>query len=141
MPWLPCTYVHEGRSRCARTPSCEGPQAPYRVSSILDVIKSSADISLIFNKGKRIGTPDITLIVMRNEKQHGQYGRAAFVAGKKQGNAVWRNRAKRRMRAVYRETCSLFNGFDVVFLAKKSINNVPYSILVQNIDKAMKKRA
>ena len=66
-------------------------------------IKSSADISLLFSQGKRINTPYVTLLIMKrsNQHDHDQYhGRAAFIAGKKLGCAVWRNNAKRRMRAI-----------------------------------------
>lgn len=77
--------------------------------------------------------------MIRNAEQHGHSGRAAFVAGKKLGNAVWRNRAKRRMRSVYRETIPQFESYDVVFLAKKSVNEADYSKLVNNVKRAMKK--
>lgn len=139
MPWLPCSYVDQGWSCCARSSSCKGPQAPDCVSPNLNIIKSGAEISLIFKEGKRISTSDITLIVVRNEKQHDQGGRAAFVAGKRLGNAVWRNRAKRRMRALYRETESLFNSYDVIFLAKKSINDASFDHLITNVKHAMKR--
>ena len=92
----------------------------------MKTIKSSAEITRLFNEGKRIGTPDLTLIVLRNEKQHGHAGRAAFVAGKKLGNAVWRNKAKRRMRAVCREIDGVIEGYDIVYVARKTINSAAY---------------
>ena len=81
----------------------------------------------------------MTLIVMRNEEQHGPSGRAAFIAGKKLGNAVWRNRAKRRMRAVYAESKHLFSNYDVLFVAKRTINDAPYMRLLEDTNRAMGK--
>jgi ribonuclease P protein component len=75
--------------------------------------------------------------VLRNDKQHGQYGRAAFVAGKKLGNAVWRNKAKRRLRSICRELGGPLDGYDMIFLAKKSTNTVSYGVLLDNARKAM----
>ena len=77
--------------------------------------------------------------MLRNEKQHGRDGRAAFIAGKKLGNAVWRNRAKRRMRALSRDIEYDFKGYDVVFLAKRSVNETPYSQLREGVEKAIAK--
>ena len=62
----------------------------------METIKSSADISNLFSAGKRLKTPYLTLIVGsrgRTEnnvgmKQHDREGRVAFIAGKKNGNAV-----------------------------------------------------
>lgn len=59
--------------------------------------------------------------------QHGQPGRVAFIAGKKLGNAVWRNKAKRRMRALCKECKGPWDKYDVIFLAKSQINEVSYS--------------
>lgn len=61
------------------------------------------------------------------KSQHGHKGRVAFIAGKKLGNAVWRNKAKRRMRAIHKEMALVWDGYDVIFLAKSSINRVSYS--------------
>ena len=93
----------------------------------MDTIKSSADISTLFAQGKRSHTSYLTLIVLRNEKQHDPCGRVAFIAGKKLGNAVWRNAAKRRMREICRSNGGPWVGYDVIFLAKSNILKASYS--------------
>ena len=104
----------------------------------MDIIKSSAEISHLFQNGKRFNTPYFTLIVLNDEKQHDHSGRAAFVAGKKNGNAVWRNRAKRRMRALCQATGGPYDHYDVVFVAKRQINEAEYSDLLRSCAKALK---
>ncbi len=97
----------------------------------MDVIKSSTEISELFARGKRLSTPFLTLIYApeKNEGagQHDRHGRVAFIAGKKSGNAVWRNSAKRRMRALCRELNGPWTGYDVIFLAKSSVTRASYS--------------
>ena len=92
----------------------------------METIKSKADISDLFSSGKRLRTPYLTLIVLP-AKQHGLHGRVAFIAGKKHGNAVWRNSAKRRMRAICRDLQGPWAGYDVIFLAKSSVTRASYS--------------
>lgn len=67
----------------------------------------------------------MTLIVLKT-KEHGPSGRVAFIAGKKNGNAVWRNAAKRRMRALCSELEGPWPGFDIIFLAKRNVLKVSY---------------
>ena len=105
----------------------------------MKTIKSTAEISKLFEDGRRITTSDISLIVLRNENQHDRDGRVAFIAGKKLGNAVWRNRAKRRMRAVCKELGGPFESYDVVFLAKKKTTSVPYETLLKNTRHSLKR--
>jgi ribonuclease P protein component len=105
----------------------------------LKTIKSSAEITHLFKEGRRVGTKDITLIVMRNEEEHDQYGRAAFIAGKKLGNAVWRNRAKRRMRALCKELQGPFAGYDVLFVARRSVNEASFEEMKQKTEHALVK--
>lgn len=90
-------------------------------------IKSNADISTVFTHGKRYNCSGMTLIVL--EAQHDPSGRVAFIAGKKNGNAVWRNAAKRRMRALCVELDGPWQGFDIIFLAKRNILKVPFQKL------------
>lgn len=92
----------------------------------METIKSSTEISQLFTQGRRFNASTITIIV-RKSPRHGQTGRVAFIAGKKLGNAVWRNRAKRRLRAVYRDSEIACGSYDVIFLAKSRINQCTYS--------------
>ena len=86
-----------------------------------------------------MGTPELSLIVLRNESQHDREGRVAFIAGKKLGGAVWRNRAKRRMRAVCHELGGPIVGHDVVFLARAKITAVSWDDLLRHTRKAYAK--
>ena len=138
VPWLPCSYVHSWWSCCTGTPSRQGPQASDCLVH-LKTIKSSAEITRLFKEGQRVGTKDITLIVMRNEKGHDHHGRAAFIAGKKLGNAVWRNRAKRRMRSLCRDLNGPFAEYDVLFVARRSINDVSYEEMKRKTKHALVK--
>ncbi len=112
--------------------------------SPLDTIKSSADISWLFSHGRRLKNHYLTLIVRERAtqentgmEQHDLNGRVAFIAGKKLGNAVWRNRAKRRMRAICRDLGGPWAGYDVIFLAKSSIADATYSKVLKACDRTV----
>lgn len=115
----------------------------------METIKSSTEISELFAKGRRIKTPFVTLIVKKHsqeksfgdDEQHGPSGRVAFIAGKKLGNAVWRNRAKRRMRAICHSLGGPWQGYDVIFLAKSSICGVSYSKVLEACEGAVERLA
>ena len=103
-------------------------------------IKSSADISLLFSQGKRIKTPFVTILIIKRSNQHDHeqnHGRAAFIAGKKLGCAVWRNNAKRRMRAIVADLKGPWRGYDVVFMARASILKAPYAKVGAECKKAL----
>ena len=53
------------------------------------------------------------------------------------GNAVWRNRAKRRMRAACAEMGDVFSGYDVLFIARRGINQVPYDQMLSQMGKLL----
>ena len=66
-------------------------------------------------------------------------GRVAFIAGKKLGNAVWRNAEKRRMRALARDLGGPGPEYDVVFLAKKKVTSAQYSEMITYCQKALRR--
>ncbi|WP_423803638.1 ribonuclease P protein component [Parvibacter caecicola] len=128
------------------------PHAVPRVASVcvcktgssLETIKSSNDISSLFECGKRFKSPYITFIVSARESSteeepftHGPQGRVAFIAGKKLGNAVWRNRAKRRMRAICCDLGGPWPGSDIVFLAKSAVTRETYSKVLTTCGKTL----
>lgn len=100
----------------------------------METITSSTEISQLFSSGKRFKTPYVTFIVGERaseddrgtDEQHDRPGRVAFIAGKKLGNAVWRNSAKRRMRALCREMGGPWPGKDVILLARGAVNRASY---------------
>lgn len=104
----------------------------------METITSKQEISDLFSRGKRLRTPYLTLIVLPT-KEHDLLGRVAFIAGKKLGNAVWRNSAKRRMRAVCHDLKGPWHSYNIVFLAKSNICEATYSKVLTTCDEALKK--
>lgn len=112
----------------------------------LETIKSRADISNLFSSGARFSNRYVTLIVGKQAvdetsegfKQHDHDGRVAFIAGKKLGNAVWRNAAKRRLRALSYDLGAPWAGHDVIFLAKSSLTGATYSKVLEACDKTIR---
>lgn len=104
---------------------------------MLPIIKSSTEVSRVFTQGKRLNAHSLTLLVYESEEQHGHGGRVAFIAGKKLGCAVWRNRAKRRLRAVCRELGGPWEGHDVVFMARRSTADDPYVKLLADAERLL----
>ncbi len=66
-------------------------------------------------------------------------GEAAFVAGRKVGGAVARNRAKRIMRAAWRELAPRVpGGYDVVWVARSSIRGAKTQDLVPEMERLVR---
>ena len=66
--------------------------------------------------------------------EHDLKGRVAFIAGKKLGNAVWRNAAKRRMRAICRDAGGPWAGYEVIFLAKSGLMDTSYHAVLDRCE-------
>ena len=105
----------------------------------MDVIKSNEEISNIFSKGKRASNRFITFIYLdEKESEHDHLGRVAFIAGKRNGNAVWRNAAKRRLRELYRALDGSWKQCDILFVAKSPVLDESYSKVLSACDKTLK---
>lgn len=78
-------------------------------------LKKQKDFDLVFNKGKRIYTKTLTLIVLE-KKESLKFG---ISLSKKHGKAVIRNRIKRLIRAAFKcyEKC-VENSYYIVILPK-----------------------
>ena len=106
----------------------------------METIKSSNEITELFTEGTRIKTPYVTFLY-RSRSSDGlpANGRIAVIAGKKLGNAVWRNYAKRRMRSLIRDLKGPWLSHDVALIAKSSITTAPYKTILVSCRRALEK--
>ncbi|MDP2183387.1 MAG: ribonuclease P protein component [Actinomycetota bacterium] len=86
---------------------------------MLSTIKSSREIDRVFSEAKRTTHPLVAVLVARTPDGRGPAGRVAFIAGKKTGGAVARNRAKRVLRGAVKAAGVKWPGWDVVVLANQ----------------------
>ena len=96
----------------------EASEAPPAVSVCLETLKNRPDF-LRTAQGRRQGTGSF-LVQARAREDGASVVRIGFTASKKIGNAVARNRAKRRLRALAREILPSHAraGWDYVIVAK-----------------------
>ena len=104
-------------------------------------IRSSVDVSRLFSQGKRFSTPFATVLVLKRTEQHDHdlHGRVAFIAGKKLGNAVVRNRSKRVMREVARENGLPVEGYDILLMATPATRGADHDVLSSSLAKALRR--
>lgn len=99
----------------------------------MDTIKSSDQISEIFNRGTRFSSGEIRIIVKQMADQRDPSGRVAFIAGKKLGNAVIRNRSKRVMRAAAFESQLPVPGYDILLMATPRTRSASHEKVVASL--------
>jgi ribonuclease P protein component len=84
----------------------------------MGTIKSSREIDAIFRGARRATHPLLIVLVAQTPEGRGLSGRVAFIAGKKLGGAVVRNRCRRVLREVVREAGGPWSGSDVVLISR-----------------------
>lgn len=89
------------------------------MSGVNHTIKSKIEVDQIFKLGKRANTSLFAARIRKTPKGRDQSGRVAFVAGKKLGNAVFRNRCKRVLRETLYRSDGPWPGYDVIFIARQ----------------------
>jgi ribonuclease P protein component len=83
------------------------------------ILRNKNDFSALYNKGKSAGGKYVVLFYRKNRLPE---RRRAFLASKKVGNSVRRNRARRLMKESYRTfENELPTGYDVLFIARNTI--------------------
>ena len=84
----------------------------------MGTIKSSREIDTIFRDAKRVAQSLLIVLVARTPEGRGRSGRVAFIAGKKLGGAVLRNRNRRVLRESVHRAGGPWAGWDVVLIAR-----------------------
>ncbi len=102
-----------------------------------NVLRNKKDFSSIYNRGKSVGERYIVFFYKRNGLS---YNRTGFLASKKVGNSVTRNRARRLMKESYREIEeTLAVGYDYIFIARNTIVNLKCADVKKSMEAAVRK--
>lgn len=97
-------------------------------------IKSRKEVNRLFENGSTKSTSSVLVIFSDTETQRDQHGRAAFIAGKRLGDAPDRNHAKRMMREAARHADLIIPGIDLVFVARPGIKKQSLASLVRDFE-------
>ncbi len=87
-------------------------------------------------KGKKISNPYSTIFFGKNYSKNNELLNVSFVAKKKIGNAVKRNKIKRRLRNIMKDAIKKINinlNYSYLFIAKKNIYDANYKIIKDSI--------
>lgn len=83
-------------------------------------LRNQNNFVAVYNRGKSKGCKYAVVLYKKNDLP---YSRIAYVASKKVGNSVQRNRARRLMREAYRTmNRKITPGYDVIFVARNGID-------------------
>ena len=95
----------------------------------IEKLHSSADFNKVLKNGKRLKTVFVSICVLKR-KDNNEIRRLGLITSKKVGSAVCRNRAKRRLREIFRTNKhKLTPGLDIIFILKPQITSIGYSKL------------
>ena len=96
-------------------------------------LRNQRDFARIYKQGKSKGGRFTVILYKKNGLDK---TRTAFVASRKVGNSVERNRSRRLMRAAYRSVePKVKSGYDIIFVARASITGCKET----EVEKALKK--
>jgi len=91
----------------------------------LRTITSARDIDRLFSEGRRTSHDLLSILVAPSPGGPDAEGRVMFVAGRKLGGAVTRNRCKRVLRESCRRAGGPWRGHDVALAARAGIPDAP----------------
>jgi len=87
-----------------------------------EILRNKKDFDRLYKRGRSVGDKYIVLFYIKNGIA-GSESRRAFLASKKVGGAVARNRARRLMKESFRQMQNdISNGYDLLFIARNTIN-------------------
>lgn len=102
-----------------------------------DVLRKKSDFDAVYNKGRSAGSKYVVLFYHKNGLG---LTRTCFLASKKVGNSVMRNRARRLMKESYRQLKGRVpEGYDLIFIARNSIQERVCSEVKRSMEDALKR--
>ncbi|MBO8159694.1 ribonuclease P protein component [Thermosyntropha sp.] len=100
-------------------------------------ISKAGDYKRVYENGQRFSGKYVIIYIKENGLGYNRFG---FVASKKIGSAVVRNKLKRQLRAIINnEKNNLKGNFDVVIVCRRNVDGCTFSILYKDVMKILKK--
>ncbi len=100
-------------------------------------LKQNHEFRRLYSKGKSAVSPYFVIYCRKTGRPESRLG---ITTGVKLGNAVKRNRARRRIRELYRtHECGVLTGYDIVIVARTRVIYARHIELVRSFDRQMKK--
>ena len=93
-------------------------------------------------KGKKISNPYSTIFFKKISSKNKKFLNISFVTKKKIGNAIMRNKIKRRLRNIMNDATKTINmnlDYSYLFIAKKNIYHANYKMIKDSIFKDLAK--
>lgn len=102
-----------------------------------DIVKSQRDFSKIIKTGKKVSNNSFVIYYKDNNIDHSRYG---ISVGTKLGNAVFRNKYKRRIRMLVNNNNSLYNkNNDYIILLRKNAVSIEFKYLENDFNQLVQK--
>ena len=102
-------------------------------------LRSRAEFVAVQERGRRVASRHMTLLALPNT--HG-VDRLGVIASRRLGGAVLRNRAKRRVREMFRAgepDHPITPSFDIVVIPRREVTTIVFSELQSEFDAALRK--
>ncbi len=94
-------------------------------------LKQNSDFRLVYTRGRSAVSPRVVLYCRKNRRQGNRVG---FTVSRKLGNAVTRNRVRRRLREIMRlHDGDLRRGYDLILVARTRAVNTDYQKLESDV--------
>jgi ribonuclease P protein component len=103
-------------------------------------LRVRAEFSLVQDQGRRVATRYLTLLAMPNSLNRDRLG---IIASRRLGGAVLRNRAKRRVREIFRrqEPDAIvgrgLRSLDLVVIPRREVATIPFNVLEEDFRTAL----
>ncbi len=101
-----------------------------------NVLSGSERFEAVYKKGRSVGDRYVVMFYKKNGLDHNRVG---FLASKKVGNAVCRNRARRLMKESFRLMDPIKEGYDIIFIARNTINDKKCGQVKRSMESAVKR--
>lgn len=95
-------------------------------------LSGKIEFKKVFLEGKKIEGKNLVVFIIENNFK---FNRSGLIVKKEIGNAVVRNKIKRRIKEAYRQiNRKLFQGYDIIIRAKKSVISSEYFELYSELE-------